>query len=375
MENKGKIKMLFPGGNTCLGFYSFYDNIIDEDAKRVFILKGGPGTGKSTLMQQVAEEMQKKGYDLEFHWCSSDPDSLDAVVIPELKVALIDGTAPHMTDPRYPGAVEEIINLGDCWDEKKLKAHRQEIILLVRKNQEFFATAYSNLRMAKTALDEEKALYDAKAVDEKAFISKSGELLEDLFGTKPPWGSNKPRERHLFGWAITPAGIVDHLSTILGGTEKLFLIQGCPGSGTEKAIKLVAEIGYHCGFACEVYHCAFDPEQIDLVVFPEMQAAVLKMFLQLKFDPINLPGLKEIRVYDFATCIAEEKLESQREQLEYMRKIFKDSLNRAISSLKQAKEVHDQLESFYVQSVDYQKVEQKRKLILEKILSLTQTES
>ncbi len=58
-----------------------------------------------------------------------------------------------------------------------------------------------------------------------------------------------------------------------------------------------------------------------------------------------------------------------------MRKIFEDSVNRAISSLKQAKEVHDKLESFYVQSVDFKKVEQKRKLILEKILSLTQTES
>ncbi|WP_353733643.1 hypothetical protein [Syntrophothermus sp.] len=38
---KGKVKMVFPGGNTCLGFYSFYDNIIEPDANRIFVIKGG----------------------------------------------------------------------------------------------------------------------------------------------------------------------------------------------------------------------------------------------------------------------------------------------------------------------------------------------
>jgi hypothetical protein len=40
---KGKIKKVFPGGNTCLGFYSFYNYIIGEEARRIFILKGGAG--------------------------------------------------------------------------------------------------------------------------------------------------------------------------------------------------------------------------------------------------------------------------------------------------------------------------------------------
>ncbi|NPV30394.1 MAG: ATPase [Firmicutes bacterium] len=96
---KGKVRMVFPGGNTCLGFYSFYDNIIEEDAARIFVIKGGPGVGKSTFMQRIGEEMQERGYDIEFHWCSSDNESLDAVVIPALRVALIDGTAPHVAVP------------------------------------------------------------------------------------------------------------------------------------------------------------------------------------------------------------------------------------------------------------------------------------
>lgn len=92
---RGKVKMVFPGGNTCLGFYSFYDNIIGPDANRIFVIKGGPGVGKSTFMRRIGEDLRERGYTIEFHCCSSDNDSLDAVVVPALGVALIDGTAPH----------------------------------------------------------------------------------------------------------------------------------------------------------------------------------------------------------------------------------------------------------------------------------------
>ncbi|WP_425446644.1 ATPase [Dethiothermospora halolimnae] len=91
-----KIKRVFPGGNTSKGFYSYYDNIIEKDANRIFILKGGPGTGKSSLMKSIGKEMLNKGYDIEYHHCSSDNGSIDGVVVPKLKVAMIDGTAPHV---------------------------------------------------------------------------------------------------------------------------------------------------------------------------------------------------------------------------------------------------------------------------------------
>ena len=52
--------------------------------------------------------MVAHGYDVEFHHCSGDPDSIDAVFIPELKVAFVDGTAHYVIDPKFPGAFDEI---------------------------------------------------------------------------------------------------------------------------------------------------------------------------------------------------------------------------------------------------------------------------
>jgi hypothetical protein len=129
LETQNSIKHYFPGGNTSRGFYSFYDYILpQEEAKRIFILKGGPGVGKSSFMKKIGEEMCSRGYEIEYMHCSSDNNSLDGIVIPKIGVALIDGTAPHIVDPKHPGAIDEIINLGECWDEERIVQNREKIL-------------------------------------------------------------------------------------------------------------------------------------------------------------------------------------------------------------------------------------------------------
>lgn len=84
------------GANAPTGFYSLYDQLIDPaEAENILILKGGAGCGKSTLMKQVAQRAEEQGLQVEYIPCSGDPDSLDAIVLPERKAAIVDGTAPH----------------------------------------------------------------------------------------------------------------------------------------------------------------------------------------------------------------------------------------------------------------------------------------
>lgn len=87
----------FLGANAPTGFYSLYDQLLDRDeARRVYILKGGPGSGKSTLMGRTAHLLAQSGQRVEYIHCSGDPDSLDAVIFPALGAAIVDGTAPHV---------------------------------------------------------------------------------------------------------------------------------------------------------------------------------------------------------------------------------------------------------------------------------------
>ena len=92
MQAEAKV-CFYLGANSPTGFYSLYSELLPpETASVIYILKGGPGCGKSTLMRQVMEE---KGASVEYIACSGDPDSLDAVVFPALNTAIVDGTAPH----------------------------------------------------------------------------------------------------------------------------------------------------------------------------------------------------------------------------------------------------------------------------------------
>ena len=69
---RGKIRKMFPGSNSAYGFYSFYDQIIEDNATRIFVIKGGPGVGKSTFMKNIARELIERGCNAEFHCCSAD---------------------------------------------------------------------------------------------------------------------------------------------------------------------------------------------------------------------------------------------------------------------------------------------------------------
>ena len=121
--------MFFLGANSKDGFISkFSEAFSHSDGWHTYIIKGGPGTGKSTLMKRTADYFLRQGLRSHLCPCSSDPASLDAVIFPDIRVIILDGTAPHVVEPIYPGACEEIINMGDCWDASALRDSRNEIV-------------------------------------------------------------------------------------------------------------------------------------------------------------------------------------------------------------------------------------------------------
>ncbi len=133
---------LFAAANSGKGFFSFYKDVFDRRGlERRYLIKGGPGTGKSYLLRSVAEYAHAKGKAVEYYRCSSDPDSLDGIVIDE-RIAVLDATAPHSVEPELPGARDEIVNLGAFWDADALAVHAEEIAALTEKKSECYRRAY-----------------------------------------------------------------------------------------------------------------------------------------------------------------------------------------------------------------------------------------
>ena len=93
----------FLGSNSPQGFVSRFDQLDCGDPQwHTFIIKGGPGCGKSTFMKRIASVFAERCAGMQLIPCSSDPESLDAVILPEWKVSIVDGTAPHVLEPKNP---------------------------------------------------------------------------------------------------------------------------------------------------------------------------------------------------------------------------------------------------------------------------------
>ena len=98
-------KTYFAGANSGVGFVNLFGDFYEESSlDRLYIIKGGPGTGKSTFMRILAERAADAGAGAEYFLCGSDPSSLDAVVLSGggKRIAVIDGTSPHAYDAKYP---------------------------------------------------------------------------------------------------------------------------------------------------------------------------------------------------------------------------------------------------------------------------------
>lgn len=143
-------KSYFGAANGYAGFRSNFDRIFGyPKVEKLFIIKGGPGTGKSTLMRKIHRQYSDR-LDCTQIFCSSDPESLDGVLISGSgkTVGIVDGTSPHVLEPMYPGAVEEIINLGDAFNVSDLSRRKDEIVALSNKKKECYSHAYKSLGSA-----------------------------------------------------------------------------------------------------------------------------------------------------------------------------------------------------------------------------------
>ncbi len=159
----------FMGNNTADGFKGFFEDEI-EGKRKVYLLKGGPGTGKSTMMRKIGAECKVRGYDYELWFCSGDTDSIDGVYIKDINVLIMDATSPHAIEVKLPVVRDIIVNLADAIDDKILQKYRTEIDECLGNKKQFYFFAYQHLKIAK--LYDDMYNYSQNKVEINAFDTK-----------------------------------------------------------------------------------------------------------------------------------------------------------------------------------------------------------
>ncbi|RXT08113.1 PRK06851 family protein [Ammoniphilus sp. CFH 90114] len=347
-----KILNYYAGGNTARGFKHFYDSNL-QGLDRLFILKGGPGTGKSSLMKSIAEKYSQQGYNLELLHCSSDNDSIDGVLIPGLKVGIVDGTAPHVIEPKAPGAVEQYVNLGSAWDVEKLFVHKNQIQKISAQVSTTFENAYSLFAQALKIHDEwEKIFIENMNFSEANKLTL--ELIDCLYGDKEPQKDTQ-QIRHRYLGAATPKGAVDFIQNLTADIGKRYFIKGRPGSGKSTMLKKLAAVAEERGFDVEIYHCGFDPNSLDMVIVRELGFAIFDSTAPHEY----FPERDNDEIIDmYKRTIKPGTDEKYADQVEEISGRYSSKMKEAIATLAKAKELHDELEKIYIEAMDFGKVNQ-----------------
>ena len=350
----------FLGANTSKGFVSRYDQIAEnEGLKKIYIIKGGAGTGKSTLMKKIGQECHKEECIIERIHCSSDPDSLDSIINEEAGFAVLDGTPPHVMEPKFPGARETLVNLYPCWNQDELEGKIDSIKELVREYSNCHKKASDYISLMSALLKE-----NIRVTKECTNFSKIDRYVNNLI--KREFAKTKPecgREKVRFLSAVTPNGVKAYTNTIETFCDKIYLIEDDIGVSSDYILKRIRTTALDKNLDIISSYCITNPfEKLEHIIIPQLRVAFIT---SNRFHKISVSNRqKRVKASRFTDI---SKPNNKKQYISFNKKAAHSFLKEAVKSMQDAKMYHDLLESIYIACVDFAKVDKLRELLCEDI--------
>ena len=335
----------FAASNSAQGFYSYYNECFST-LDKLYIIKGGPGTGKSGFMRCVFSAAMERGYEGEKFYCSSDQDSLDGIILYRdgKSLGFIDGTSPHSFDMRVAGAVDNIINLGEFWREEALAEKRDEIINLSAKKSGEYSVAYKYLCSCAN-LSAVINLYIGECVNIEKLKSVSAKLTSTLSV------GEDFRERVRLIDSVGMRGRV-RFDSFERGADKIYLLGDMFGTGS----MMLRQIRENLKVKKREILISYDP------ICPDKINGIFDCGSKLAFilSDGRAEGISNDKIVSHINMkrfVFPEKMADQRGNIKYARALYEKSLQGALDSFVRIEKYHFALEKIYGEAMDFSGVD------------------
>ena len=321
-------KHYFASANTGEGFICHFDSINNKSEPYFqFIIKGGSGSGKSTLMKKIAQHFLAKGEKVEYFYCSSDPQSLDAVRIVDRNISLIDGTAPHITEASFPGVTSEIFDVGK-FVKPSIKKYKNSILKNSQKKLECYNKAYKLLSGAKIVLDVGDSL-EGTEIDNSRIIKTRNSILKNISLKK----GKCHIERQLFLESFSNEGFVD--VTTKNFYKKIVKFE-CLNGEVQFIFKSILQ--------------KLESEKIEIIKF---------------YNFLNPNKISALEINNI--LIIPKIIEKNNKKIEKNNILIKKILNNSKNYFLEAKKWHKKIEEVYSKNMDFKELDTAVSRLIERI--------